>query len=155
MKLTVALSLFTVLLPSSELAFSAPVGSDPFCFRRLPNGQIENLERMCPNKTASPNTGPRVLKNRVRLSSAIRKQFEFLEYSYDGQFFVATVKNKSKEPLKNVTISYSARKSDNTIVDNGKAASNRSEIEPGGKAGFKAKLDKEADFIEIVSVDAN
>ena len=153
MKLTVALSLFTVLLPFSELAFSAPVGSDPFCFRRLANGQIENLERMCPNKKASSNTAPRVIKNRVRFSGAIRKQFQFIEYNYDGQLFVATVKNKSKEPLKNVTLSYFAYKSD-TIVDNGKTVSNRSEIEPGGIAGFKAKLDKEADFIEIVNVDA-
>lgn len=128
---------------------------DFYCYKRLPNGQVVNLNDLC-GSVAVPSSGPDVIRNRVRISRNARKLLDFVEYSYDGRRLVATVRNKSKDPLSSLSIGFSAynRAGGNEVIaDAGSADAAVKVLAPNGTTTFKAQLDKESDFIEITSVE--
>jgi len=144
---------FLPFVAFTESTAASPREPDFYCYKRLPSGQVVNLNDLC---GSVPSKGPEVIRNRVRISRNARKLLDFVEYSYDGKRLVATVRNKSKEPLSSLSIGFSAynRAGGNEVIaDAGSADAAVKVLAPNGTTTFKAQLDKESDFIEITSVE--
>ncbi|MDX2230544.1 MAG: hypothetical protein NW220_12960 [Leptolyngbyaceae cyanobacterium bins.349] len=102
----------------------------------------------------APGNSPARTGKKVEINNAVRKELEVLTANFDGTRLVATFKNRNKQTLRNLSISYTARKGRQT-VDTGRIRANRDEIGPTEEVGFKTTLDQDADVIELIAVDSN
>jgi len=163
----VTLSVIGGVFGSAGLVNSAPRSGDYFCYRRDVYGQVVNLTSLCQTQqtktvSASTNTGrpgsnAQASDGVVQIDGqARRKKVEFSDYSYNGSKLVGRLRNRTGQPISDISIIYEVQVREGEgkwrTIDNGSTSTNNERLSKGGKTSFEANTAK-GDRILITDVE--